>query len=432
MTTMLRRAMSTLFVSIVVLAVGWGVVGAEQVTIHVWDTIPANHRDVFLTIIDEFQAQNPHITVKVEKPAGGYVGVLEKTTVALAGGAPPNIVHLAHAHSYVLRKLGVFMPLNDYMANDPMFNMDDWYPPAIEAASMDGTFYGVPFNISVVSFYYSPYRLEDSGLDPVAPSNWEEVRLFGQRVAKDTSGDGIPDIWAMDITDAGGFYMEAWLGQAGAYYVNQERTEMIVNSPAGIRTYEFLQELIHDYQIAHYPSLPAAKLISGDVGWFIRSSAEARNWLQTSANDGVPLSLAPLPCEVQCYVPIGGGALYAIDTGTQAERDATYQLLSFLTQPDNVARYAAASGYLATRKSALESPYLHDAFTEFPSFLVNYESLQYAHPETSVPEFARIQGLFGQAVPILRDKMPAKPILDEIVRQGNAILNDFYARLGDN
>lgn len=165
---MLRRGLGTAVTVLCLLALFVQSSAANQVTITLWDAIPLSGRDVFLELIREFEEQNPNIKVEVEQPPGAYVGVLEKTTVALAGGVPPNIIHLAHAYSYSFRELGVFMSLNDYIAADPSFEIEDWYPPFLDAVSMDGHIYGIPYNLSTVTMYYSPFRLEASGLEPIA------------------------------------------------------------------------------------------------------------------------------------------------------------------------------------------------------------------------------------------------------------------------
>lgn len=247
---------------------------------------------MFLELTREFEEQNPNIKVEVEQPPGAYVGVLE-TTVALAGGVPPNIIHLAHAYSYSFRERGVFMSLNDYIAADPSFEIEDWYPAFLDAVSMDGHIYGIPYNLSTVTMYYSPFRLEASGLEPVPSAAWDEVVAIGSRVTRDTTGDGVPDIWATDAPYAGGFIMEAWVGQSGATYVNEERTEVVVNSPEGVRAYEFLQDLIHTHGIARFAALPEADLFGGRVGWFIRSSSNSRRILDTAETTVCPCPSPP-------------------------------------------------------------------------------------------------------------------------------------------
>lgn len=425
-----RRTLYGLVAFLAIQAFALAVAFAQPVTITVWDTLPSTSRDVFLELIDEFNSRHPDINVEVEYVTD-YWTLREKFTIALAANVPPNVVHHAHVQAYSFRLMGVFMPLNDYIEKDPTMDMDDWYPPLVETVSYDGNIYGIPYNISTPLTYFSPQLLEESGLEPRAPATWDEMLLMGPRITRDLSGEGTPTIWAMDTVREPGWLMEAFVGQAGGTTVNADRTELTLNSPESIRAFQFQQDLIHRHRISRYPGAPGADLNSGRVGWWFRSSASLRSRLESAF---VPIDVAPLPCDVKCHIPIGGGALYAVDTGTQAERDATYKLLSFLAEPDNLARYAAASGYLAGRRSAIASEWLQDTFREHPQFLVTYEQLGDAYPETQAPEWGKIQDLWndrpGFLDPIFRDNRPVEPTLDDLVRKGNAILREFWEAHG--
>lgn len=404
----------------------------EAVTITVWDALPESGRPTYLAIVEDFEREHPHIKVEVEFVAGGYQAIREKFVVGLLGDVVPNVVHLAHVHSYSYRYQNLFEPLNDRIAADPDLDLNDFYPPFIETVSLDGNIYGVPYNVSTPLLYFSPERFELSGLDARPPSTWSEMVELGKKIVRDETGDGVPDIWAMDTATSPGWIQEAFLGQAGGRTINEQRTELLLNSREAVETWEFLQGLIHFEGISRYTGAPAADFYGGRLGWSFRSTANLRNYLINAIEAQHPLSVAPMPCHVECYVPIGGGAFYAVDTGSQAERDAAYKFLSFLVRSDNLARYAAGSGYMAGRKSSMESEYLRAVFEDYPEFLVTYEQLAVAHPETQAPEWGRIQALWENRPdfldPMYRRGEPVKPILDELTRRGNAILNEFYAQ----
>ena len=408
-----------------------GSAAAQQVTIRVWDALPETGRPGFLEIVDEFMAKNPDIKVEVEFVPGGYQAIREKLVVALIGNVPPHVVHLAHVHSYSFRYQGIFEELNGRMADDPNMDLSDWYPPFLETVSLDGKFYGVPYNLSTPLLYYNPDRFELSGLAARPPATWDEMVEMGKKIVRDESGDGTPDVWAMDYPRSPGWFMEAFLGQAGGRTISEDKRELLLNTPEAVTAWEFQQSLIHFHRISRYPGSTAAELYGGKIGWTFRSTANLRSYLETAAENEMTLTTAPMPCNVQCYVPIGGGAFYQVATGTQAERDAAYKFLSYLVEPENLARYAAGSGYMAGRRSATLTSYLQNVFQEHPEFRVTYEQLAVAHPETQAPEWGKIQALWENRPdfldPMFQRGEPAKPILDELVRKGNALLAEFYA-----
>jgi len=426
--------LAALIAALVLAQVAVTALAQQPVTITVWDALPETGRPTYLAIVEEFQQEYPHIRVEVEFVAGGYQAIREKLMVGKLANVVPNVVHLAHVHSYSFRYQNWFMELNDRIANDPNIDLSDFYPPFLEAVSLGGKIYGVPYNLSTPLMYYSPERFELSGLEARPPATWDEMVELGRKIVRDENGDGTPDIWAMDIATSPGWIQEAFLGQAGGRTINEAKTELLLNSPEAVETWEFLQGLIHFHGVSRYTGYPNADFYGGRAGWSFRSTANLRSYLENAIQAGHPLSVAPMPCHKQCYVPIGGGAFYAMDTGSAAERDAAYAFLSYIVRPDVLARYAAGSGYMAGRRSSTQSSYLQDVFEDHPEFLVTYEQLSVAHPETQAPEWGRIQALWEDRAdfldPLYRRGEPVKPILDDLTRKGNAILNEFYAQVG--
>jgi|GEM_PF-222378 len=422
--------------SVLTAAAAWALAAAlaaaQPVTITVWDAIPESGRATFLEIIEDFQRENPGIVVELERVAGGYPAIYEKLLVALLGDVAPNVVHQSNVRSFNLRWVGAFMPLNDYIAADPAMDLSDFYPPFLEVVSLNGNIYGIPYNVSTPITYFWPETLEEAGLVPRAPATWQEVIEFGKKVTRDPTGDGIPTVWGMDLERAPGWIAEAFVGQAGGSTVTSDRTALAFNSPEGLKAFEFLQSLIHEHRIARYPGAPFDDFYGGKLGWAYRSTADLRIRIERGIEFMHPISAGPLPCDVRCYVPIGGGGFYAVDTGTPEQREASYKFLSFLARPDNIARYAAGSGYMAVRRSAVREPVLQRTFEEIPEFLVTYDQLAYAHPETQAPQWSAVIDCCWGVRPTFLDPIfergeAVKPVLDEAVRRGNLVIQEFLA-----
>src|SRR5690625_3871405 len=159
--------LTNLLVLVALFALATGAM-AEPVTITLWDAIPSGARDTFVELVEEFQEQNPDIIVEIDNVAG-YSQIRERLTVALMGGVPPNVVHQSHYGTYNFRYMGIFMPLNEYIENDPNFNVDDWYPAFLKNVRLGDEIYGIPYNVSTPVQYFSPQLMEESGLPARAP-----------------------------------------------------------------------------------------------------------------------------------------------------------------------------------------------------------------------------------------------------------------------
>lgn len=428
---MLRvRIWSAIFTAITLALLASATSGAAKVNIVVWDAIPQSGQDAYKSVVADFRATHPDISVETQTMSGGYGEIIQKFTVAWAGGIAPNIVHISHTSTYTFRYTGIFMPLNDYIAKDPSFDLKDWYPPFIETVSIGDTIYGLPYNESTPVTYYNPDLLQESGLSGKAPTTWDEMRSFGKKVTRDYV-NGVPSVWAMDFEKAPGWIQLAFLAQAGGSMLNADRTRLTLNSPEGVEAWEYMQSLVRD-RIARYPGAPAAEIYGGKIGWYFRSVASLRSTLDQAAANNMRISVAALPCYKRCGMPIGGGAFYAANTGTKAQRDATYEFLKFISRPENQARFAVATGYMAARRKAVQTPELQQAFKENPEYMVTYQQLAYAFPETPSPEATQIHALWNNAKDFLEPMWvnfaPVKPLLDEVARRGNLLLDEFYAK----
>ena len=400
-----------------------------------WDALPEDGRAGFLDVVKRFEEANPNIKVEVYFVPGGYEAILERALTAYAGGSPPNIVHLAHVHSYHLKYNGVLMELDKYIEQDPTFDIDDWYPAMIDIVRHDGKIYGVPYNVSTPINLVNLDLLQLSGLPARAPATWDEVVEFGRVITRDTSGDGEPDIWATDITRRPSWDNEMFVMQAGGQFASADGRELLLNSPESVAAWEFTQMLVRE-RIARYPGAPRADFVGGKVGWWIRSTASLKARIAETNEVGMNMEVAFLPCGVTCHVPIGGGSFHAFNWGSQAEKDAAYKFLSFIAEPENLAWYAGNAGYMAGRRSAVLTDFLQSVFREDPRFRVTYEQLVNGMPEagTRVPEWHVIQGMLAaQGRGNFLDEVyynlaPVRPLLDDITRRGNAVIAEYFSR----
>lgn len=428
-----RSKKLTLFNVVLFVLLAVSVASAQNpVTIHVMDAMGLGFRDAFLELIAEFEQEYPHIKVETQR-ATSYVDASEKFIVSMMGGTPPNILHLSHARSFDLRWTGAFMPINDYIANDPSLDLDDFYPPFLETVMVNGNIYGIPYTVSTPIAYVWPETLSEAGLEPRAPETWDEIVEFGRRLRRDIDGDGNPDQWGMDITREPDWLTDSFIGQAGGTMISADLQTVGYASDAAVRALEFLQDGILVEGFIRYPGAPTDEFYGGRLGWAYRTTAGLPQRIQQGREWMHPITAGPMACDVECFVPIGGGGLLAVDTGTEAEREASYLLLSFLARPENVARFAVASGYMAVRRSALlEAPML-DALSETPEYQITYAQLVNAHPQAQGPAWASILDAVWKDRPNVLDPLfingaPVRTVLEEAARTGNRLMAEFLAQ----
>lgn len=388
--------------------------------------MPAPASDALDALVEEFNRQNPDIVVEASRQSG-YTATLEKATVSYAGGAAPNLILLEQMHSFGLILRGMVEPLDAYIAADPDFGLDDWYPPFLQTTTHEGSLYGLPLNTSTPLAYINAGLFAESGLEPKAPATWEEFASVSRRITRDTDGDGEPNIWGTDQTANWGWLFDAWIGQNGARMTNANGTQFTFNSNEAVEAMEFLQDLRHNARVIRYPGVPRAEWVAGTVGMIHRSTADLFGRMEEARSGGLDMDVGFLPCNTECFVPIGGGNLFMMNTGTQAEKDATWRLLRFLTSTESLATFSAKSGYMSARRSTALTEEMQAHFYDNPEFMVTYEQLERAQPRPQVPDWTPINRMIQAFTAVqFREHGNVREELNDIVRYGNQLLDEFY------
>lgn len=399
---------------------------SAQVTITFYDASPAGApAEMMDTLIAEFEEQNPDIKVDVVRP-GGYNATREQALVAFFGGRAPNLVMIEQAQGFAFTAQGMFLPLDEFIENDPTISIDDLYPGIVDHLTWQGKIWGLPYNISTPLLYYNADLFAMSGLPETSPATWDEILLYSRAIARDSDGDGVNDVNGIDFYQWGWLF-EAWIGQNGAQVANEDGTQFLFNSEEAIQAMEFTQALVREHNVARQGT-GYNDFWAGKLGMTERSTASLQNNIDKSTESGFNMGVGPLACNVQCYAPIGGGNLHMFKAGNEQQQQATWKLISFLMDTDNLARFSAATGYMAGRRSSLQSYYLQDRFVDEPRSIATYMQLEVAKARAKVPiwpEFLEEIARFGTRQH--RDGANVRQELNELVRIGNQLLTDWYA-----
>ncbi len=95
---------------------------------------------VIKAVNDDFTAAHPGVTVKVEIQQ--WDGVQEKTTTALAGNNPPDVLEIGNTLVSKFAESGGLADLTDKKGD---LGGDSWLQGLTDAGTLDGKLYGVPY-----------------------------------------------------------------------------------------------------------------------------------------------------------------------------------------------------------------------------------------------------------------------------------------------
>ncbi len=367
-------------------------------------------------IIEEFEAENPGIHVKVQQIP--WDGAHEKLLTAFVGGALPDVAQLGNTWIAELDALGALSDLSSAVHNSVTIDKADYFPGIWATNVLDDAVLGIPWYVDTRLLFYRSDILEDAGFEH-PPRDWAQWRAAAEAL-KERAGPGnfaafIPlnefepqVMLALQQKDPilreGGRYgnfSSAGQRQAIDFYLSFFRDGLappVSESELANVWNEFARGYFSFY-------------ISGP--WNIE---EFRRRLPIEIQDN--WMTAPLPGPDGPGVSIAGGSSLVVFKQSR-KRDAAFKLIAFLSRPDIQARFYALSGNLPPRRSSWDKPHLADD----PKVDAFRDQLERVLPAPQVPEWERIaQELRIVTERAVHEDWSAERTASELDRRVDAIL----------
>jgi sn-glycerol 3-phosphate transport system substrate-binding protein len=396
-----------------------------QTPIEIWYSLSTDYgAPQFEAYAAEFNAEHPDVKVTIVY-SGGYADTVKKAQAAVAAGKAPNVIMLEQTRGAGFVDAGAVLALDGLIAANPDFDLEDIYAPLLQTCTIDGTLYCLPFNTSTPLVYHNRDMFRAAGLDPDTdfPTTWAELLEIGPKFAEYDSNGNLTQ-WALGLATSPGWLFDAWHGQAGGSYLNEAGDEFIFNGEEAVTMLEFWLELV-EAGAAKPMGSQTADFYGGNQVMVLASTATLETRFDTAEFD---LGVRPLWCGEECYVSIGGGNLYLLDSGTEAQQQAAFDFLTWVLEPERNAEFGAATGYMAARQSALETDTLQARFADRPAARVTYDQLASAgNPRPLVPFWPDIDNQLTEiSEGVLLDNRDPQTSLDAAVKEANRLL-EIYA-----
>jgi sn-glycerol 3-phosphate transport system substrate-binding protein len=241
---------------------------------------------------------------------------------------------------------------------------------------------------------------------------------FGRKLTK-RDASGAVSQWGLEIPSSGFPY---WLFQAlttqnGAILANQDGTKVAYNDPKVIEAAQFFADLSQKYQV-----MPKGIIDWGTTPKDFFEGKTAMMWTTTGNLTNVRKN-AKFAFGVRGGSPTGGGNIYIFKTADKARLAAALEFARFLSTPERAADWGIATGYVATRPDAWETPAMKKYVAEFPPAAVARDQLKAAVAELSTHDNQRVTKALNDALQaILTGAKQAKPALDAAQAEATRIL----------
>ena len=154
----------------------------DQVELRVWDQFTdPTESDNADAIYAAFMEQNPNVTITRETFQTDQMR--DTVNTAISSGTGPDLIFYDAGPGYagVLADAGLLLPLDDYAAQYGW--TERVAAPAVEATTIDGSFYGMPLQTDLIGMFYNQTLLAQEGLE--VPETLDDLVAFcGQAAEK--------------------------------------------------------------------------------------------------------------------------------------------------------------------------------------------------------------------------------------------------------
>lgn len=147
--------------------------------------------DAYRTLIEAFEQAEPEIDVQLIE-ASDREDLIARLSTSLAGGSPPDLFLMNYRFYGQFAARGVLEPLESYANGSDEFELEDFYPQAVDAFRWDGEVTCLPQNISSLVVYYNRDLFEKYRVQP--PTNgmpWSQFVGLAQQMTRDAQGQVI-------------------------------------------------------------------------------------------------------------------------------------------------------------------------------------------------------------------------------------------------
>ncbi len=372
-----------------------------------WNGFTGGDGPFMRRLVDQFNAENPNIKVKMTVMQ--WVDYYTKLPTAVSSGRGPAVA-IMHVDSLATNAArNVIEPLDD-VAKALELKQEDFAEVVWKAGEYNGKRYGIPLDVHPLGFFYNKTLMSQAGLDPAKPPATADEYLAALEAMK---GKGILGHWATPFPFTGVLTVQALLWQFGGELFNAESSKATWGEEPGVKALTWFTDLVKK---GYSP-----KNVAQDADAIaLQNGKNAFNWngiwnINTlKEKKGLEWGVAPLPNIGGTKAAWAGShqfCLPKLKTPDQNKSTAARVFVNYISQKS---LEWAKGGQVPARKQVRESAEFK-ALTDQAALATQIDDL---HFPPSVPGIGDALGELNKAVneAVLLKAEPAKALADAAAR----------------
>jgi multiple sugar transport system substrate-binding protein len=374
--------------------------------------------EVVQDLVRDFERQHPEVRVEVQQIP--WTAAHEKLLTSYVGHSTPDVAQLGNTWISEFVALKALASLDPWVAHSSEIRPDAYFPGIWATNLVDWQPYGIPWYVDTRLIFYRKDILKRAGYDSI-PQSWEGWRR-AMRAIKAQAGERRYAIFlpVNEWTQPMIFGL-----QTGSPLLGSGGTAGTFSEPEFRRAFDFYVELFREGLAPPVANTEIANTYQEfERGYFSMwitgpwNLGEFRRRLPESEQDEWATAPLPGPSGAASGLSMAGGSSLVMFDRSRHKGEA-WELIEFLSQPEQQARFYHLCGSLPARREAWKDPELAG-----DAKLAAFETqLQRVAPWPKVPEWEqiaiRLQELSEKAV---RGRTPTDSVLAELDHDVNRIL----------
>lgn len=392
------------------------------VKIQYWHAHDDDQTKALDSAIKAFNQKYPWITVEPIFQ-GDYETLQQKLLAAVAAKEVPAVTNIEVSALPQFADGGVLTDLGPYLERDKV-DTSDFSQGMLKAYTFNDKQYALPLIVSASVFVYNKTMLDKEGIQP--PQTWDELEAFGQKMTK-KDGNNVSR-YAFSVPGWSTWYYDPWIQNAGGSVLTEDQKQAAIDQPDSMK---FLKKF-KEWKDKGYMHIGYGKgasdtmrqmFFDGKIAMVEHTSALIK-WYMEKANFEVGVSF--IPGDKNRVTHMGGASIAIMDGAPEKEKEAAWKFVQFMTSTEQNIKWAVGTGYLPTRKSAIESEEGKAYFTNFPQYKAVIDNFDNVIRGPQHPAYAEFSTAYKDALGkvVLNNEDP-ETVLKEAATKIKDILKDY-------
>ncbi len=365
---------------------------SEPVEIVYWHQYDSANAEMMDKLVAEFNTANPdiHVTAVIQPSYDEYKTLLQ---TAILSDTTPDLASVDLIWVPGLVSNEAIQPLDDFIAADTTFDIDDFYTLLVDYDVIDGSRYAIPVSANNMQVIWNKDLFTAAGLDPeVPPTTWAEMQSMAEQCADPDNGVVGFEYYTQPAGEGVTWQFQVWMWAAGAEFLNADNSAAAFNTPEGLKALTFVSNMLNGHG-----SVPAAWGAFGDGKACMQLDG---SWLFGYRKDAAfqwGIAAVPGPEAGQTASNIGGEHLIMFKSSEN--QDAAWRFMNYLSSTETQLTWDMATGFMPIRKSVGEnSEYLAWINETEPRMLAFVAGMEAAHTRPATPLYNEISDAFSREI----------------------------------